>query len=155
MTIKQIIDEDFTNYKKPSMHILFGTCNWKCGKEICQNYSIAQMPDIKIASQKIVERYLKNNVTSAVVCNGLEPFDSFSDLFDFIIAFRKFFDDDIVIYTGYTEGELEKYLDVLKEHEYKNIIVKFGRYLPGQKKHYDDVIGVNLASDNQYGKVIS
>lgn len=39
--------------------------------------------------------------------------------------------------------------------EYKNIVVKFGRYIPGQEKHYDEVLGVYLASDNQYAEKIS
>jgi hypothetical protein len=38
---------------------------------------------------------------------------------------------------------------------YKNIYVKFGRYLVGQEPHYDEVLGVTLASDNQYGKKVS
>jgi len=33
-----------------------------------------------------------------------------------------------------------------------NIIVKFGRYRPNQEKHYDKILGVFLASDNQYAK---
>ena len=35
---------------------------------------------------------------------------------------------------------------------YKNIIIKYGRYRPNQKPHYDEVLGVNLISDNQYAK---
>jgi hypothetical protein len=33
-----------------------------------------------------------------------------------------------------------------------NIIVKFGRYRPNQEPHFDKVLGVELASDNQYAK---
>jgi hypothetical protein len=70
--------------------------------------------------------------------------------------------DDIVIYTGYTEEELT--LDDSGRQEvatynwlkhYPNIYVKFGRYVPGQEPHYDEVLGVKLASDNQYGKKVS
>ena len=32
------------------------------------------------------------------------------------------------------------------------IIVKFGRFRPNQEPHYDEVLGVNLISDNQYAK---
>jgi hypothetical protein len=34
--------------------------------------------------------------------------------------------------------------------DYKNIIIKYGRYIPNQTPHYDEVLGVYLASDNQY-----
>ena len=32
------------------------------------------------------------------------------------------------------------------------IIVKFGRFRPNQEKHFDEVLGIYLASNNQYGK---
>ena len=32
------------------------------------------------------------------------------------------------------------------------VIVKFGRFRPNQEKHYDEVLGVYLISDNQYAK---
>ena len=33
MKIKGIIDEDFINYKFPSMFLISSTCDWKCCKE--------------------------------------------------------------------------------------------------------------------------
>ena len=36
----------------------------------------------------------------------------------------------------------------------KNIILKTGRFIPNHKPHYDDVLGVNLISDNQKGVII-
>ena len=36
-----------------------------------------------------------------------------------------------------------------------NIVIKYGRYIPGQTPHYDEVLGVKLASDNQYAERIS
>jgi len=47
-----------------------------------------------------------------------------------------------------------KYLTEVIE-EFDNIIVKFGRFRPNQKPHFDEVLGVNLASDNQYAEKIS
>ena len=61
--------------------------------------------------------------------------------------------DDVVIYTGYTENEIPAVIHELSQ--FKNIILKFGRFLPNRPKRFDDVLGVTLASDNQYGKVIS
>ena len=38
---------------------------------------------------------------------------------------------------------------------YSNIIIKFGRFIPNREPHFDEVLGVNLASNNQYAKRIS
>ena len=79
--------------------------------------------------------------------------DSFAELILFISKLRYMgIDDDVVIYTGYTKEELieAQYLEPLKG--LGNIVIKYGRYLPNNKPHYDDVLGVNLASDNQYAE---
>lgn len=156
MRLKGIIDEDFINYKKPAMVLEFPYCTFKCdkecGKQVCQNSRLATAPDIKISQNDVIQRYLNNPITEAIVCQGLEPFDSWYSLFHLIYAFRKISNDDIVIYTGYTEKELEGKIHSLCK--FKNIIIKFGRFIPGQRYHHDDVLGVNLASDNQYAKEI-
>lgn len=157
MFVKNIIEEDFCNYSKPSMFIIFPRCSFKCDREagcsICQNSQLAHEPDIDISLIEIVSRYVKNPITKALVFGGLEPFDSMIDLFDIIIELRNYTNDDIVIYTGYTEQEIERYVNKLKQ--YKNIIIKFGRFIPNQEKHYDEVLGVELASPNQYARRIS
>ena len=159
MLIKGLVDEDFTNYKKPSMFIIFPSCTLKCDKEagcsICQNSSLANEPDIRIINQKICLRYLSNPITQAIVCGGLEPMDSFEELksFIFLLRFQYQCNDDIVIYTGYKEEEIQSYIETLSHYE--NIIIKCGRYIPNQEPHYDVVLGVKLASDNQYARRIS
>lgn len=154
MIVKQILDEDFVNYKKPSMFIGFPNCSWKCekecGKKVCQNGALATSPNIEIPIDTIVDRYLNNPLTSAIVCGGLEPFDSWEDLLDLIIFIREKCTDDIVIYTGYKKEEIKEYINILSSFE--NIIVKFGRYIPHRKEIYDEVLGVKLSSDNQYAE---
>ena len=157
MKIKGIIAEDFINYKKPSMVIEFPYCNFKCDKEcgqqVCQNSSLAKSPTYDISINKIVLFYLQNIITEAIVFQGLEPFDSIVEMHNLIKEFRKCTDDDIIIYTGYDEEEiLSEILDL--EKLYKNIIIKFGRFIPNQTYHYDNILGVKLASDNQYAKKI-
>ena len=61
--------------------------------------------------------------------------------------------DDFVIYTGYKEEEVEDKVKQLSQ--YPNVIMKFGRFVPNQESRYDEVMGINLASPNQYGKKIS
>ena len=158
MIIKGIIDEDFVNYKKPAMVIEFPYCDFKCdkecGKPICQNNSLTKVRPIKIEEEYIIEKYLKNPITEAIVCQGLEPLDTMVMLFLFIKKFREFSNDDLVIYTGYNKEEErpQVLIKFIKENQYKNIIVKYGRYIPNQTPHYDEVLGVNLASDNQYAE---
>ena len=102
---------------------------------------------------EVMERYIDNNITQSLVFGGLEPFDSFDEMVCLIERVREKTQDDIVIYTGYNEDEVADKLDVLRK--YKNIIVKFGRYRPNDTKKYDEVLGINLASSNQYAKKIS
>lgn len=155
MIVKGIIDEDFVNYKKPSMVIEFPYCDFKCDKEcgeaVCQNSSLANESVIDIDAQKIVERYLRNPITEAMVFQGLEPLDSYEDMYDLIVEIRKRTDDDIVIYTGYDYREVYRYTDKIG-HMFSNIIIKYGRYIPNQTPHYDEILGVKLASDNQYAE---
>lgn len=157
MKIKFLNECDFVNYKKPSMFIGFPTCNWKCEREcgrsgMCQNAALAKEPNIHISVIEVTERYLANPITSAIVCGGLEPMDSWDDLQALIMYIRYYTHDDIVIYTGYKEEEIQNKLEWLELYE--NIIVKFGRYVPGGQPHRDEVLGVQLASDNQYAKYI-
>lgn len=157
MIIKQLLDEDFVNYKKPSMFIGFPSCSWKCDKEygmqVCQNSALASSPIKDIGFKTIVNRYINNPITSSVVCGGLEPFDTWDDLYGLITYLRVSTQDDIVIYTGYYKEEIEEYIDKLKV--FPNLIVKFGRYIPNHEKHFDEVLGIYLASDNQRAERIS
>ena len=157
MIIKQLLDEDFVNYKKPSMFIGFPSCSWKCEKECgehcCQNSALAQSPNIEVSIRDLIERYMGNPITSAVVCGGLEPLDSWAELQCFIMNFRYLSPDELVIYTGYQEDEVQDKIEWLKL--YGPVIVKFGRYRPGQQPHLDPVLGIKLASDNQYARRIS
>lgn len=160
MKIKGIVDEDFVNYKLPSMFISLGTCDWKCCKEanipvtVCQNCELAKQPDIEISSNDILQRYIDNPISECVVIGGLEPAMQKEDILDLIQTFRENrYNDVFVIYTGYYKNEILDWIEQIRP--FGNIIFKFGRYKPNNEKHYDSVLGVNLVSDNQYGEVIS
>lgn len=159
MKVKAIIDEDFTNYKKACMFIGLGTCNWKCCIEanipitICQNSELAKQKDIEISVDEIFHRYTSNPITSAICIGGLEAVTKWQDIVNLIAYFRNNnCNDTFVIYTGYYADEIRPEIEQIKQ--YGNIVIKFGRYKPNNKPHYDDVLGINLISDNQYGKVI-
>lgn len=157
--LKNVIAEDFINYKQPSMFLVTAQCDWKCCKEldvpisVCQNQPLATSSTKSFDIYTIVDSYLKNSISKSVVFGGLEPFMQFSEVLDFIKIFREACNDTVIIYTGYNEDELTKEIEQLKN--YNNIIIKFGRYIPNQKEHFDETLGVNLASDNQYAKQIS
>lgn len=157
MLIKNLIDEDFVNYKKPSMYIGFPKCSFKCEKEcgmqVCQNGVLAKSPTIDIDVDAVVNRYMNNPITSAIVIAGLEPFDTFEQLYQLIREIRIYVTDDIVIYTGYYKDEIMDYIKQIDDFE--NIVIKFGRFIPNHKPHYDEVLGIELASDNQYAERIS
>lgn len=158
MKIKGIVNEDFVNYKKPSMFISTATCGFKCDKEAgipcCQNSPLASQPDIEVEIPEIIASYLQNPITKAIVLGGLEPMDQFSDVVALIGALREAGNrDDVVIYTGYKPEELTYKLSVLEQ--WPNIVVKFGRFIPNSENRYDDVLGVTLASKNQYAERIS
>lgn len=157
MKLKGLVEYDISNYKKPSMFVIFPSCTFKCDKEcgqnVCQNSQLAFESEVKINTLELVQKYINNPLTKALVCGGLEPFDSWDDLRLLVEVFRSKTDDDIVIYTGYTSEE--QYSNLLYLRYYPNIIIKFGRFIPNQESHYDEVLGVNLASPNQYAEVIS
>lgn len=150
-----VIDEDFVNYRVPSMTLMFPYCTFKCGKENCQNYGIEKTKILEVSVKKICERYKKNLITDAIVCQGLEPIDSFDELYDFINTLRNEYriDDNVVIYTGYNKDEIKDQVEKLIV--FPNIIMKFGRFVPNQEHHYDEILGVELASPNQYAEYIS
>lgn len=160
MRVKTIVDEDFTNYKKPAMFIGTISCGGKCCIEagiplsICQNDGWRSSAPIVIDNAELCRRYLENPLTSAIVFGGLEPFEQANELCEFLQALRVDFrcDDDVVIYTGYYPEEIPTELQALVP--YGNIAVKFGRYIPNQAHRYDDVLGIELASDNQYALCI-
>lgn len=157
MRIKGITDEDFINYKVPSMFIASPTCSFKCDKEsgsqICQNSRLANQPDIEVPILSLLERYKSNPITKAIVFGGLEPLDDGNTIIMIGLLRSMGIMDDVVIYTGYTKEEADHWLYDLKQ--FPNVVVKFGRYIPGQQPHFDPVLGVNLASDNQYAERIS
>lgn len=154
MKVIDILQTDFVNYKKPCMTIMMPYCTFKCdkecGKQVCQNSDLASAPRIEIDVKKIIDLYLNNPISEAIVFQGLEPFDSFYQVLDFIKKFRNKTNDDIVIYTGYDKDEIKWYLTFLKDFD--NIIIKYGRFIPNQEKHFDKTLGVYLSSDNQYAE---
>lgn len=101
----------------------------------------------------IKENYINNPLQECVIFAGLEPLDQFEEVLNFIKIFRKYKQDDVVIYTGYNKDEVIDKVETLKQHT--NIIIKFGRFIKDSEKIFDDVLKLKLASKNQYAVKIS
>lgn len=157
MKLKGLIEEDFCNYKKTSMFLIFPYCSFKCdhecGRAVCQNSALAKEQIIDVSMVDLINKYCNNPITKSIVFGGLEPFDSWNELCIFILLIRLWTQDDIVIYTGYKNEEIQGYIRWLKQ--FPNIVIKFGRFVPDQEPHYDEVLGIELASQNQYAEKIS
>lgn len=161
MRYTNIIHEDFVNYRKPAMFIGTISCDGKCWRELglpsdtCQNNDLIGCEIHMIDTFSLVERYIRNPITEAIVFGGLEPMLQFEEVEEFIYILRRTFNntDDVVIYTGYYPDEIQDKIEKLKS--YDNIIVKFGRYVPNDKSQLDDFLGVELSSTNQYAIKIS
>lgn len=160
MRVKDIETERYQDYKFPSLFIASSFCDFKCCSEanidfsICQNEPLAQAPVKEIPDYTIYRQFVNNPITKAVVIGGLEPLIQINEVINLIDLFRSNGENcPFVIYTGYYPSEIPEPLSRLKN--YVNIIMKFGRFIPGHKPHYDNVLGIELASDNQYGEQIS
>lgn len=159
MLVKSIVDEDFINYKEPSMFIGTCYCDFKCCKQagvsvsVCQNSELTERDNIEISTEEIYQRYIENPITSAVVLGGLEPLEQFDDVCELIEYFREHgCNDAFVIYTGYEAIEIGSELNKLSM--LGNIVMKFGRFIPNSNSRFDEVLGITLASDNQKGAVL-
>ena len=122
---------------------------------MCQNSALITEPDIEISLDSIWQLYQQNPLTRGFCCQGLEPLNSIDELLGFIYYIRKirYCEDVIIIYTGYNKEEVTKFIYQITQ--YKNIIIKWGRFILGDEPHYDNILGVKLASNNQYAEVIS
>ena len=83
--IKGLIDEDFLQYKYPSMVILFPNCTFKCnkenGKQVCQNDALALSPSIEINIDTIVVQPAIYSRILAAIRIGSGYHDNFVVLF--------------------------------------------------------------------------
>jgi len=157
--LKGVVMDDFCNYKRPSMFLISSFCDWKCCIEqklpltSCQNEPLHEYESKKFTYKSLYNAYKDNTITEAVVIGGLEPFIQDTEVYGLMKYFRsKGCKDKFVIYSGYTEDELKDNPLFLEMIKLGNLVIKFGRFVPNQKPHFDEVLGVNLISDNQYGK---
>lgn len=150
--------DNISEYYKTNLLLAFPNCIGKCKN--CQNTSLYDADVENYVIEDIINLYNNLNTHEAVVCAGLEPFDSGLNLLQ---LFKRFLMNkkpvDFVIYTGYNENEvsniIRRFKDALNTYgkSEDSLIIKFGRYLPQYKnksEEIDDILKVKLATTNQY-----
>ena len=159
--LKGIIWEDMVNYKKICTTLMFPKCNFKCDKEsgiqLCQNRGLAATPSQWHNIDDIMDIYMHTYLSEAIVLQGLEPLDSPIDCYIVAAALQRWkINNDLIIYTGYNphENNVDNIIKTISSLVPGTLIVKWGRYIPNQEKHFDPILGVYLASDNQYAEII-
>ena len=139
MRLRAIETERFQDYILPSFFIASCFCDYKCckeqgvGVEVCQNAPLSQIPIQDVPDEDIFANDEIQNLIQVFRSNGC--------------------DDTFVIYTGYYEPEIPRQIEELKK--FRNIVIKFGRYIDKGQPVYDKVLGVTLASNNQHAEKIS
>jgi len=121
----------------------------------CQNAALSSSPIHEIDDLDIFKMYIQNPITKAVVLGGLEPMLQFDEVLHLLDIFRKNGCEDVfVIYTGYYPEEIPEKVEQLRG---RNVIVKYGRFVPSltQYPHFDKLLGVTLATDNQFAEEIT
>lgn len=164
MLVKEIIAENFQDYKKISMFICANSCDGKCWREqglspaICQNDKILCQKTISIPNEEIVEMFMSNHVSEAIIFGGLEPLLQIEDVVDIIRILRDAGDrSDVVVYTGYKleESPTQNFIQRIRESNLPHVLLKVGRYIPNDIGKFDEILGVRLASQNQFGYIVS
>ena len=124
--------------------------NKKVPITVCQNESWSHNKTINYSDKEIIKRYLHNPLISNICIAGLEPFEQTEEVLQLIKEFRKYTADTIIIYTGFIKEEVKK--ETTELCQYSNIIIKFGRYILNAEQRFDSILGITLASNNQYAE---
>lgn len=145
------IKETYNDYRKVGLLLASPYCINNC--EECQNKHLKECVPKTHNISDIIGEFKHNKFIKALIFGGLDCFDSFDETLKLIIEFRKYFDYDIVLYTGKRKEQLLQEITILKTIQ--NIFIKFGEYNKSLPPKYDKIGGITLASSNQYFEQIS
>lgn len=157
--LRIIKEEVFQDYKEPCLFLGYAFCDWKCCKDMgvhksfCQNSALAQAPIEEYTYDEIIDRFMNNPITRAIMLAGLEPFwKQEQETLGLIKAIRARLPHTvIIIYTGYYKEEMSE--EVIKTiTDVGRVIVKWGRYNKDLPSRYDETLEIQLASSNQYAE---
>lgn len=148
MRVREIIYNDTTKYRKPSATIMM------------DNGGQDEEPAPAMKTEDVINEVLNGNRMSAFVFAGDEPYEQIDSIISFVKDLREYHhsDTDVVIYTDHYPIESCVVEGTDKLSEYKNIYIKWGRQLDEDEECtdvFDEVLGVRLPSDNQFGEKVS
>ncbi len=146
MLIKELIVEDFNSYMYPTT-----TVRLPSGDP--DEVPLFPMPD-----NGIIELFVYNNKTKALVIKNFAPLNSssFDEIIELLRKLRveyKQKDSLFILYTDYDKKDIEDKLLALRSYV-GPVIVKFGQYDPTYPPKMDSVLGIMLSSSNQYAERI-
>lgn len=151
--LKDIV-EVFQDYKKSALLLCCISCDWKCCIEagidvsVCQNHNIIKQREVYLPFDVILNK-VNLSITDSIIFGGLEPLLQSDEVCGLIEYLREQgVKKDILVYTGYYIEEIDK--EVIKRLKNCHVILKCGRYIPNKPKKFDKILGITLASDNQY-----
>lgn len=149
------MQEVFQDYKKSALLLSTCFCDWKCcneagiDKSVCQNNKIAQQKEVVVSFSSLLKK-VRSSITDSIIFAGLEPLLQIDEVVQCIDYLREHnVKKDIIIFTGYYLEEIDH--NTLERLSDKRVILKCGRYIPNRPSVFDQVLGITLVSDNQYG----
>lgn len=158
LSVLNIEPFDCVNNRLITFNVAAGiTCDFKCcphNHQLCHNEPLRSTPVIVVQISEIVKQYLSQQLSTSLTLQGLEPLDNMDGVLWLLWYFRRKSKDPIFIWTGYEEEEVATLIGLVRFLQWKSIFLKMGRYRWGEKPHYDENLGVFLASPNQYCKKI-
>ncbi len=155
------IETTFTDYKECGLKIATPSCTFKCCREqgmsdfSCGNYALESSEPIPITITHLLG-YFDTRIHKCLIFGGLEPFDTYDDMYNIIDAFVEVYEDcPIIIYSGYMPNEVDyKTRNLKKSFPNTKFIVKYGRYIPNMMPKKDELLGVTLVSGNQFANIL-
>lgn len=125
-------------------------CSLNCVN--CFNQHIKEMDTLYINTDEIVDMIKNNPFEEGLILGGLEWSEQSDELIELV---NTVMDNNlkVMIYTGLTEIEFFNIVD--KSKLQSGVYIKFGRYINTNKTITNIQFGVNLASENQYIKIIN
>lgn len=124
--------------------VWFQGCKKRCRNCISPEFQ-GQEGGREAVAESILDAFCENMKPDGLTISGGEPFDQPEALLELVVAYKKRFNDDILIFTGYTLEELHEKKSLAVEGILKNIAVLIdGSYVEEQNN------GVGLrGSSNQ------
>lgn len=145
------VRETITDYRKSTLYLCGYICTLGC--KDCFHNELKKNHPTTLSIEKLFTDYISTTSCDAILFSGLNWLEQIEELFVLIHYIRSnHINKDIVIYTGYDKHEISDKIAMLSKFD--NIIIKYGRFDATLPPRYDDVLGITLASSNQWAELL-